>query len=250
MRTATGVTLVASIRARAEIRAAYISDANLLELINLGICALLDVILEVNETFNLKSATANVASGTAAIPLTSAASDFYNLRGVEVLDTDGKWKRLNPFVWGERPVDGEPTGFTRRQFTYELGGLMADATATPSGPSIILHPTPNWTQTAGLRVSYIPSLPNLVITGTVNPIDLANGWEEFIILWAITRCLAKMQEPAELELALLGDAEKRVRARAATRDVSTPTRIRDVSGSDEDGDGPEFARDYPTGSWP
>ncbi len=244
MRTATGVTLIASVRARAEIRAAYISDANLLELINLGICALLDVILDENETYNLKSGTINVASGTAAHTL---PADFYNLRGVEILDTDSKYKTLRPFDWGARSRDMEPTGFTRTMLQYELGGILADATATPTGPTIVLHPTPDWSLTAGLRVWYIPSLPNLVIAGTVNPIDLSNGWEEFVILWAITRCLAKMQEPAELELALLGDAEKRVRARAAKRDVSAPTRIRDVSADDsEDINDLAAIRDYPT----
>ncbi len=250
MRLVTAATIIAEIRRRAEVRAQYISDAELLAWVNLGLCALLDLVLEENETFNLRSGTINLVSGTSSYAL---PSDFYVLRGVEVLDTDAKWKRLAPFVWEQRPRQ-VAEDVARTSVKYELGGIMVDPTGleTPGGPSVALYPAPNWTQSAGLRVWYVPRLTDLVLASagppavTANKVDLSNGWDEFIVQWCVVRVRAKMQEDPATDIALLRESSERIRRSARKRDLSPPGRIADATGEDAGEDDLRWAQDQPT----
>lgn len=226
MRTVTASSLITALRDRVEVRDPYFTDARLLELFNLAILDLQDAILEVNRTFNVKSATINLVSGIEAYTL---PTDLYRLFGVRVKDTDGYYRRIGPFDWEENlEADDEPASRTDMQ--YHLGGLQADGVdaGAPTGAQIYLRPAPNWTLIAGLKVWYVPVLANLTTT-PANQIDLVAGWEEYLYLWTEIRCRMKQEEDAQPAMQLLAEQRGRIQRAVKVRDVASAPVVRDCT---------------------
>lgn len=168
--------------------------------INQAICEFEDAVLEVQDTYNLKSDTINIVSGTYDYSL---PSDFYRLRGVDIYDGT-YWYSMKPFNFDTRN-DRQVTSGTSTDMVYLIYQNY-----------IRLQPTPGYSRTNGLRVWYVPVHTDL--SGDSDTYDGVNGWEDFVVYSVGLRIREAEEEDASLMASLLGQARARIQKAASYRD--------------------------------
>ena len=158
-------TIRSRLRARGEVDEAYASNSILNDWIQESYHELYDLLVINNPTHNVSSSTANVTSGTNNYAM---ASDFYRLRGVEILGSDSNWITTYSYPWGARNQSQSAGTVSRRSVRHHL-----------MGTTLYLSPTPNWTTTNGLRVWYTPVAASLANDNST--LDFVNGWESYVV---------------------------------------------------------------------
>jgi hypothetical protein len=78
-----------------------------------------------------------------------------------------------------------------------------------------------------LRVWYVPVVTALSADGDVT-VDILNGWEEYIIVDAAMKALAKEESDVSVLMARKQSLAERLKGEAANRDAGAPTRINDA----------------------
>lgn len=211
-RTITLANLITDIRAATDTRSARWPDATLTRFINESIAELYDLIVSACHDHYLSSQTISVVSGTDSYSLTSSIATFYKAHGVDVLKTDGTYKRMDPFIWEERHLYND-VDTDREQARYRL-----------MGSNLIIVPKPAWSGT--IKVWYIPA-PTALATGT-DTFDGVAGWEQYVI----TDCAIKVgladEEDVRMHKAQKDELRSRILHMAQTRDRSNPDKVRDV----------------------
>lgn len=216
MATVTLATLRSKVRTRADMpTASFITDAELDEIINSAWGELYDLLVGTFEDYNLSSGTISVVSGTDTYSL---ASDFYKVRGVDLLISGaaGNFVPLKRYEWSER---GDLSSVYRGA-TLVSGGeslrytIRGDATGNPK---IVFAPVPDGSYS--VKVWYVPERVTLTV---VQDLILVASWEEFLVTLAAKMCLAKEEnEVGHLE-ADLARLRARIAAAAGQRDADAP----------------------------
>lgn len=215
---------------------ALVTAGELLDNINEGIAELYDLISEVEgQPFYLESATFNTTSTTdtytigagQAVPIT----DFYRMRGLDILFGQNIVNTARPFMWAERNRYKMVGGWTYSMpVAYRLLG-KSSAVAQSGNDSIKLMPAPGGAFSCTLW--YTPTPP--VLVNPSDAFDGINGFEELVVLSAAIKLLSK-QEQLEHASFLMGQLQlqqARIRGMAGERDAENPSRIIDVQASDE-----------------
>lgn len=78
-----------------------------------------------------------------------------------------------------------------------------------------------------VRLWYVPALTALSGDSDVT-VDIANGWEEYIVLDAAMKALAKEESDVSVLMSRKGAIIERINAEAQNRDAGSPTRIVDA----------------------
>lgn len=155
------------------------------------------------------SGTYSIETGSYALP-----ADFWLARGADVKDTGGYWANMLQFDWGERNVlqgSGTERCWTRYRVVND---------------SLLLLPTPDWTQADGLRLWYVPT--PTVLTADGDTWDTIAGFDEWVILNACIQGCAKEGTDPSVFLVQQQKVEQMISRAVAHRDVGEPGRVRDV----------------------
>jgi len=207
-------TLYTRIRTRANVRDVKFTDTLLDDLIKQAIMDVLDIILEVNPTYNQTSTDLDITSGTDYV---ATPSDFYKGYGVQVYDSDGLWKWMDRFEW----LDLEDTNTnqtTRTALKYRF-----------DGSNIRFHQTPGWSATGGLRLHYVevPSVCTADYSVAPTSWDCIHGWDDYVV-WSV---VAQINEAKKLDpsfaASMMSRAGQRIQRAARHRDLARPPRQRD-----------------------
>lgn len=140
-------------------------------------------------------------------------SDFFQLVGVDLKLDTGTWCNCEQFDWGKRNTY-EASG--HRRFTaYSLVGAAR----------LMLNPTPDWTETSGLRVWYVPYATQL--SASSDTWDSVTYWHEYVLLKVqMMACAKSGEDPSifqQLINTMIQDLEASFRVNRAD-----PPQIRDV----------------------
>lgn len=209
-RTATRLSLRNQAYQRADTESATdrFPTAEVDEYINQSYTELYDLLCDSEQDYFLTSTSVSIVASTETYSL---PSDFYRIRGVDITINGSalyvsRWKfeeRRNYFsqtnvAWGyESPV------------AYHL-----------TGQNIQFKPTPAIDVDATLW--YYPAPPRM--TDDAHTIDGVAGWEEFVVLGAAIKMLAKDNRDAALLLAERDRQEMRIISQA-TRSDDIPDRV-------------------------
>lgn len=128
--------------------------------------------------------------------LFSLPADFFKLLGVDLqVQASSLWVTLKPFAFAERNRFG-----------------------------LVNSPVPMAGQT--VRLWYVPTLTLLAVDGD-STVKTVNGWEEYIIVDAAMKALAKEESDVSVLMARKAQLVARIDAEAANRDAGSPAHIVD-----------------------
>lgn len=205
-------TLRDRIIARGDIDTNRHPAATLTEWINEARLQLLDAILEVNDTWDVDSATGAIVSGSDTVGL---PADCYVLLRVDILQSTGKWEVAGRF----NQMDQDLQDSTSSRSGVRLAIRSSD---------VLFQVTPGWSEAAGIRFWYVPVPADL--SADSDTFDGVFGWEEYVTLAVLLMVKEMDEEDITGTAALLGAQTKRIQRRAKRRDLGNPPTIRDVSG--------------------
>lgn len=170
---------------------AFVSDAELLDMINEAYAALYDLIVSAFQHYYTSTDTITLVAGTASYAL---PDDFYKLIGVDLQEGAGTWKTLFPYNEVER------------NSTINTTSSIPNATA---------------------RLRYIPA--PAVFTDDDETIDGVAGWEALLVTDVAIMMLEKEEsDTTALERRRMRD-QARIQQMAQNRDVSMPGTVTDVN---------------------
>lgn len=200
----------------------FVTNEGWNEFINQSYAKLYDIIISSYEDYYLKDPLdVTIAPGSSTIDL---PTDFYKLKGLDYQDGLSSVSENN---W----IDVRKFNFKQRNRTNNLNRIVGN---NPFRQYRILgdkiHILPKENAPGNYRIWYNPPITTLV--NDTDEIDGVNGWEEFIIVDAAIKALAK-EESSTTELQKeLGDLMTRIKASAETRDISEPNVITDCESND------------------
>ena len=194
----------------------FVSDSELTAFINASYAELYDLLIMSYEDYFITSETFTLTSGDAGVRALPA--DFYKLKGLDYL-YGGSYVTLYPYDWNTRNLRiNSPSG-------YYVGDL--DITYRVVGSNIRFEPRTNATGT--FQHWYIPSYTALSAdSDTVDSVITRNNWEEYIVIDAAIKMLAKEESNTNHLNYEKQQMIKRIEAAAGDRDVDQPERVADV----------------------
>ncbi len=200
------------VRRQADVRSTIRwTDPIINDLINEAVAELQDLILEVNDSYLLSFDQPNIVSGTASVAL---PADFYKLKGVDVLDSNGNWKTLERFNFQDRHLVESPiTSRTSLMYTVQ-------------GTNLVFHAEPGWSQASGITIWYWYVLADLVNDADV--LDGQNGWDKYIVYKVALEIMVADEQDVTALAALFGLLQQRIRKAARARDRANPPVMRNV----------------------
>lgn len=137
-----------------------------------------------------------VTSGTTN--LFALPADFFKLLAVDLqVGAAGNWVSLKPFPMAER------NQFSLNNSQFPQGGQT-------------------------VRLLYVPQ-PTLMVAD-VDTIDGVNGWEEYIVIDAALKAMAKEESDVSVLMARKGAIIKRLESEIENRDAGSPYVVADVMG--------------------
>lgn len=215
-------TTLLQLRTRARQRAdmvnsTFVTDAELTNLINLGLSELYDIVVSAFEDYFTISSTFTVASGnTYTLP-----TNFYKLRGLD-FSVNGSYQGCREFNFNDRNNSSQDLSWMNNNVSARSYRVMAD--------TLLLQPTNS--ATGSYRLWYVPSPTFLVADADLVPESLSKfGWDEYIVLWAAERMLSKEESPITDVANERQQIAGRITAMAANRQVDQSSTISDVQGS-------------------
>jgi hypothetical protein len=202
------------VRARADMKnSSFVEDDELTQYINSSYQELYDLLVaSFEDYYTATPLSINITSGNSFdLPV-----DFYKLRGVDGKLDNNNFFTLQPFNFAERNINRQGVGIINSNIWYTQYRIV--------GNKILITPEDN--ATGNYRLWYIPRCPILV--SDIDTLDGINGWEEYVVVDAARKCLAKEESDTS---GLVQDKEmlrKRIEAMAARRDAGMPKTITDV----------------------
>lgn len=223
-RTETLANMRTRIRSLSGVRPVSFSDANLLFEINNSIAELYDKLVAADADYYESTHDYNIVADTASYAL---PSDFYKVVGVSVLRNSGEYVPIRKYNRSDR-------------HKYSLYKYKANAREYMEyrvrGSNIIFNPTPNWTDTAGVRLFYIPAPVKFATdddgSGTFDGIA---GWEDWVVFDCCIKLVGGYEEgDASYFEKMLMRLNQRIDTLAKTRDYSEPDTMRDLDEEDSE----------------
>lgn len=207
-RTFTLAQLRTKARERADmVGSLFVTDSELSGYVSASYCELYEMLVKSGQHFfESTQAIATTGTGTYALP-----SDYFGTLGVDYQSSSTTYTALYPLMVQERNNFQPTTG--SQAMAYRI-----------VGSNIILYPTPPTGQ--AYRHLYVPCPSDL--TSDAQTVDGVSGWEEFIVIDAAIKCLAKEESPT----GHLERERERIKARieeaAEIRAIASPMRVVDV----------------------
>ncbi len=168
----------------------FISDADMLALINSRFTELYDLLVDSFENYYSDTADLAVVPGTSSYAL---PDDFYKLIGVDFAVGNGAYITLKPFEEQERNLN------------------VTTAVSLPSGT---------------VRINYIPA--PTTYTSLSDTFDGVAGWDRLISLGVAIDILDTEESDSAALTRKYNQTYDRVVTMAQTRDTSSPSRVSDV----------------------
>lgn len=178
----------------------FLSDAEWNININASYAELYGLIVQAfgNDYFTQSPATGYTFVTTGSTQYFALPSDFFKLLGVDLqVSSPSQWVSLKEFPFSER-----------------------------NSLSVFNSPTPMAGQT--VRVFYVPRVTALV--GDTSTVDGVNGWEEFIVVDAALKAVAKEESDVTVLATRKEALLKRIESEAENRDAGTAQTIADTRG--------------------
>lgn len=203
------------VRARADMKnSSFVEDDELNQYINSSYQELYDILVaSFEDYYTLPAVAFTIASGVNYYTL---PSDFYKLRGVDGNLDGSNYYTLQPFNFADR-----------NNFNQNLGVLNAAQYQNQYrivGDRLYLTPEDNASGT--YRLWYIPKATTLA--NDTDTLDGVNGWEEYIVVDAARKCLAKEESDTSFLVQEKEMLRQRISAMAARRDAGMPKSITDL----------------------
>lgn len=236
-RTVTLTTLQGRVLQRANLQvassAALYTTPELTDNINEGIAELYQEITSVDsQTFYLESATFTTTSGTDTYAIGAGkpvnVTDFFKLRGVDIMFGQNIVNTARPFMWAERNrYKWLPGWIYTTPVAYRMvgsGGVGAGSLPIIGALKLIPSPPGQFT----ITVWYVPT-PPVLVAGS-DAFDGIDGFEEAVVCSAAAKMLIKQRKFDHAQL-LMGETQRHLdRARAAmgAHDEGEPERVVDV----------------------
>ena len=201
------------VRQRAQMEnSAFVTSAEMLNYINASACELYELLVAARgKEFYLASQIITTSAGTTGYSL---ASDFYEVVGVD-LAVSGRNVTLQRYEFAERNRFQNPVVIPA--FTPLVYGL--------EGSTLRLLPAPTAAQT--VTVWYVPAPTRY--TTTDSTFDGIAGWEEYIVVDCVIRCLQKQESDVSTFMGQKEALRRRIQAMATMRDRSQAPRVTDVT---------------------
>ena len=225
-RSRTLTELIAEVRQRADIEGStHITDAEITRMLNQSIARLYGEISQRCEGDYATKVTITTASAVEAYAL---PNDFWRLSSIPPIGN----------------LSGRQT--TMRRWSTHDRGLLLDpvrswSSARPvyyrliASDQISFLPIPDGVYS--VDVWYIPASPILVAAG--DKFDGRNGWEEFVIIDAVIKCITKEEGDASVFAQEREMLRREINEQAASKDLADTERVQDV----------ERARVHPWAWW-
>lgn len=218
MRTFTLSQVMQKSRERADkVGSGFILDSELIGYINESYSALYDLLVSAYDNDYYMKAAPFVFTTVGQQQMYDLPDDFYKLRGIDLTIGSNEKLTLRQFQWNERNKYQQGTYWSALVGNYGPRYKLIEN-------KIAFYPAPD----AGysLSVWYIPHCPILANSG--DKINGVNGWEEFIIIDAAIKMLAKEEsDTSELtreKLLIMA----RIKEMSENRDAGESFRVSDV----------------------
>jgi len=197
------------------VNSSFISDAELLSMINSSYAELYDLMVQTYEDYYITSSTFTLTSSDSGVEALPA--DFSKLKGVDY-SVGGDYISLYPYNWNTRN-DRQYNRRVRTDYnrTYKI-----------LGSNLRIEPRDN--ATGDYQLWYIPSFTPLVSTTDIVDSQMTrNGWEEYIVVDVAIKMLAKEESNTAHLLLEKQNLKRRLEAAAGDRDADQPEYISDVN---------------------
>lgn len=209
--------LISRVRSRADMQnSTFVTDAEITTWLNLGGAELYDMLVDANEDYFTISAVSTVPQGGSAV---TPPADFYKLRGLDVA-VGPKWRAVDQINFRDRNTNDD-------SWFNGLYGIVAQVRYRIVHNQVDLMPVNRAPGT--YRLWYIPAFPKLVTSAQELPPSMSNfGWDEYMVLYAAERCLAKEESPVTDVKAERMEIATRIEKMAANRQLDRPDTVADT----------------------
>ncbi len=211
------------VRERADmVNSQFISDSEMLSYVNSAYQELYELLVNTNEDYYTTSTTFTLSSsdnGVYALP-----SDFFKLRGVEYL-LSGEYITIYPYNWNERNSYNKSVTQALRPTGGRAYRMM--------GSNLRIRPSDS--AVGSYQMWYVPTLTALSAdTDVVDTIMTRAGWEEYVVIEAAIKCLAKEESSTTHLMQEKMILKQRIIESASERDIDQPEKISDIRGNHGD----------------
>ena len=192
----------------------FISSSELLSYINASYAELYDILVGKFEDYYTISSSETIAQGANTIPL---PSDFYKFRGLDFQVDSQTWVAVGKFNFAQRNVLNNSLN---RAYS---GGRSVEYRIV--GSDVIIEPESN--APGSYKLWYTPVYTPLA--AQTDTIDGLNGFEEYVIIDAAIKMLAKEESSTTHLQAEKAAMLKRIETMSQNRDSGQPESITDTS---------------------
>lgn len=192
---------LSALRARAQqesdsVNSSFVSTAEWTNYINGSYTELYGLLVQAFEDYYVASPYSFVTDGINQLFALPTNPAMFKLLGVDLqVQASSLWVTLKPFSFNDRNNFG-----------------------------LVNSPAPMAGQT--VRLWYVPALTALSGDSDVT-VDIQNGWEEFIVIDAAMKAMAKEESDVSVLMARKQSITERLNAEAQNRDAGSPSRIVD-----------------------
>jgi hypothetical protein len=199
-------------------RSSFVSDAEVNQYINDSYLELYDILVTKFEDYYISTSISTITAATIALP-----TDFYKLVGLDRTVSEGssEYYPLKPFNFHNR---------NRKGYLGLRYGMYPDVQYRILGNNIEL--VPNDMAGGTYKLWYVPRAT--VMASDSSTIDGVNGWEEYIVIDAAMKCLAKEESDVSVFLVEKQAIKKRIEEAAQNRDIGETSSIQDVQNNNDD----------------
>lgn len=189
----------------------FVTDSELTDFINGSASALYDLLVETAEDYYVQMISIPIIQGTNEYTLPSL---FYKVLGVD-------------YYVNNKPVPMSRFNFRDRHLYNYLDARPEIVRYAVWGQNLVFKPkSPT---IASVNLWYVPAITKLV--SDTDTLDGVNGWEEFIILDAAIKCMAKEESDPSVLIVQLNAVKERIKTMAKDRDQGEPRTTTDIVGS-------------------
>ncbi len=182
-RTQTAEQLVNRIRELGEIRATYVTNASLVAEINQSRLELLGKLVDAGAADYFETTVnVNVVSGTASYQL---PTNHFSTLGVDVMLSDGSYFAMDRYNMQDRNLLSDDDVYQREDVKYRL-----------RGDYITFSPTPDWTETNGIRHVYVSVPTDINASNALSGQNVEGfwGWEDYIVYDCLVKFIGGKEE--------------------------------------------------------
>ena len=212
---------LSDIRTRARQRAdmensQFVADSEIDQYINDAYSELYDLIVSRFEDYFIEEPVEfTITSGSSY----SLPSDFYKLAGLDKASFNTDYFALRPFSFANR---------NNNTNTNKLRGINTDVQYRIVGSKLRFVPEGN--APGSYRMWYVPSFTKLAAdSDTVDESISRNNWDDYIVITAAMKMLAKEESDISVLLMERQKIEARIEEMAQNRDIGDTDRITDVT---------------------